>query len=77
MNDKDEVRRALSQLSDDHQRVVALRYFTDLSTREVASERKIVGFDVTELSPGEGPEAGAFTAAKLVQKVIGYSVPAA
>ena len=45
--------------------------------RAVARERKIVGFDVTELSPGEGPEAGAFTAAKLVQKVIGYSVPAA
>ena len=37
----------------------------------------LVEFDVTELSPGEGPEAGAFTAAKLVQKVIGYSVPAA
>ena len=37
VNDKDEVRRALSQLSDDHQRVVALRYFTDLSTREVAN----------------------------------------
>ena len=45
--------------------------------RAVARERKIVGFDVTELSPGEGPEAGAFTAAKLVQKVIWYSVPAA
>ena len=43
--------------------------------RAVARERKIIGFDVTELSPGEGPEAGAFTAAKLVQKVIGYSVP--
>lgn len=42
----------------------------------VAAERKIVGFDVVELSPGEGPEAGAFTAAKLVQKVIGYAVPA-
>ena len=45
--------------------------------RAVARERKIVGFDVTELSPGEGPEAGAFTAAKLVQKLIGYAVPAA
>ena len=45
--------------------------------RAVAGERKIVGFDVAELSPGEGPEAGAFTAAKLVQKVIGYAVPAA
>ena len=45
--------------------------------RAVASERKIVGFDVVELSPGEGPEAGAFTAAKLLQKMIGYAVPAA
>ena len=36
VDDKDEVRRALSQLSDGHQRVVALRYFADLSTGEVA-----------------------------------------
>ena len=43
--------------------------------RAVAAERKIVGFDVVELSPGEGPEAAAFTAAKLVQKLIGYAVP--
>ena len=41
--------------------------------RAVADERKIVGFDVVELSPGEGPEAGAYTAARLVQKVIGYA----
>ena len=43
----------------------------------VAAERRIVGFDVTELSPGEGPEAGAFTAARLVQKLIGYAVSGA
>ena len=42
--------------------------------RAVAEERDVVGFDVTELSPEEGPEAGAFTAAKLVYKLIGYAV---
>lgn len=42
--------------------------------RAVARKRKIVGFDVTELSPGEGPEAGAFIAAKLTYKLIGYAV---
>ena len=35
-DDKDEVRRALSHLSDDHRRVVVLRYFVDLSTEDVA-----------------------------------------
>jgi agmatinase len=43
--------------------------------RAVALERDIVGFDVVELSPEEGPEASAFTAAKLVYKLIGYVVP--
>ena len=41
--------------------------------RAVAKSRKIAGFDVTELSPGEGPEACAFTAAKLTYKLIGYA----
>ena len=41
--------------------------------RRVAESRRIVGFDVTELSPAEGPEACAFTAAKLVYKLIGYA----
>ena len=41
--------------------------------RTVAEHRKIVGFDITELSPGEGPEACAFTAAKLTYKLIGYA----
>ena len=36
-DDRDEVRRALSQLSADHRKVVVLRYFADLSTREVAN----------------------------------------
>ena len=44
--------------------------------RAVAEQRHVVGFDVTELRPGEGPEAGAFTAAKLVYKLIGYAIPA-
>ena len=41
--------------------------------RVVARSRDIVGFDVTELSPPEGPEACAFTAAKIVYKLIGYA----
>ena len=41
--------------------------------RTVAQQRRIVGFDITELSPEEGPEASAFTAAKLAYKLIGYA----
>ena len=41
--------------------------------RAVAEKREIVGFDVTELSPGEGPESCAFTAAKLTYKLIAYA----
>ena len=41
--------------------------------RAVATQRRVVGFDVTELSPDEGPEACAFTAAKLTYKLIGYA----
>ena len=41
--------------------------------RAVAEKRRIVGFDVTELSPGEGPTACAYTAAKLVYKLLAYS----
>jgi agmatinase len=40
----------------------------------VAAERSIVGFDVVELAPDEGPEACTFTAAKLVYKLIGYAL---
>ncbi len=42
--------------------------------RTVAEGRDIVGFDISELSPREGPAAGAFTAAKLAYKLIGYSI---
>lgn len=42
--------------------------------RTVAERREIVGFDISELSPSEGPTAGAFTAARLAYKLIGYSI---
>ena len=42
--------------------------------RAVAEERRIVGFDVVELCPREGPTACAFTAARLVYKLIGYAL---
>ena len=41
--------------------------------RAVGGQREIVGFDITELSPSEGPEACAFTAAKLAYKLMGYA----
>ena len=41
--------------------------------RAVAEERRIVGFDVTELSPSQGPTACAYTAAKLAYKLVAYS----
>lgn len=39
----------------------------------VAHSRRIVGFDVNELAPREGPPACAYTAAKLIYKVIGLT----
>lgn len=42
--------------------------------RAVTNERTVVGFDVTELAPGEGPAACSYTAAKLVYKLIGYAL---
>lgn len=42
--------------------------------RQVTMERKVVGFDVVELSPSLGPHACSFLAAKLVYKLIGYIV---
>ena len=41
--------------------------------RAVAESRRIVGFDVTELAPGEGPAACSYTAAKLVYKLVAYA----
>lgn len=42
--------------------------------KAVTSSRKIVGFDVVELSPEEGPVACSSTAARLVYKIMGYMV---
>ncbi len=41
--------------------------------RAVAGARNVVGFDVVELCPSQGPEACAFLAAQLVYKLIGYA----
>jgi len=40
--------------------------------REVAKSKRIVGFDLVELCPDEGPRSCAFLAAKLAYKLIGY-----
>jgi len=39
----------------------------------VIKEREVIGFDVVELCPGQGPAACSFLAAKLAYKLIGYS----
>ncbi len=41
--------------------------------RDVAQARRVVGFDLVELCPAEGPAACAFLAAKLAYKMIGYT----
>ena len=43
--------------------------------QRVGENRRIVGFDLVELSPQEGPEACAYTAAKLAYKLMGYAIP--
>jgi agmatinase len=40
--------------------------------KEVSQRRHIVGFDVMELSPTEGPAACVYMAAKLIYRFIGY-----
>lgn len=40
----------------------------------LSSRRRVVGFDVTELSPDLGPKACSYVAAKLVFKVIAYTL---
>lgn len=42
--------------------------------REVAETSRIVGFDVMELAPSEGPVASAFSAARLTYTMIGYAL---
>lgn len=41
--------------------------------RQVAEQRQVVGFDVCELAPNEGPAANSYTAARLVYKMIAYA----
>jgi agmatinase len=41
--------------------------------RAVSQRHNIVGFDLVELSPSLGPIAGAYAAAKLAYKLIGYA----
>ena len=41
--------------------------------KQTAQHHSIVGLDVTELSPNEGPESCSFTAAKLIYKLIGFA----
>jgi agmatinase len=41
---------------------------------EVAKARRIVGFDLTELAPDEGPRACAQMAAKLAYRLIGLAL---
>ena len=42
--------------------------------RAVATHASIVGFDIVELSPEEGPVACSATASRLAYKVMGYSL---
>jgi len=42
--------------------------------RGVSKRRRVVGLDVVELCPPEGPEACSYLAAKLSYKLIGYAL---
>ena len=42
--------------------------------KAVADAKRVVGFDLVELSPGEGPVACTYTAAKLAYKMMAYSL---
>ncbi len=41
----------------------------------VALHKHVVGFDLVEFSPGQGPSSCAFLLAKLAYRLIGYTVP--
>ena len=41
--------------------------------RAVARRRRIIGFDLCELAPNDGPPANAYTAAKLAYNIIAYA----
>jgi len=40
----------------------------------VSQRKRIVGFDLVELSPGQGPNFASYTAARLVYTLIGYAL---
>ncbi|HET8628307.1 MAG TPA: agmatinase [Thermomicrobiales bacterium] len=42
--------------------------------RRACAARRVVGADVVELAPAEGPEACAFAAAKLAYTLLGYAL---
>ncbi len=42
--------------------------------RRACAARRVVGADVVELAPAEGPAASAFTAAKLTYTLLGYAL---
>ncbi len=41
--------------------------------KHIADKREIVGFDVSELSPDQGPPSCSYTASKLVYKILAYA----
>ena len=45
--------------------------------RAVSKQKRVVGFDLVEFCPREGPTSCAFSAAKLAYKIIGYITSAA
>jgi agmatinase len=51
-------------------------YETLALLKEVAKDKKIVGFDVVELCPIQGQVASDFLAAKLIYRLLGYIFPA-
>ena len=42
--------------------------------RAVARRSRVIGFDIMELAPNEGPTHAAFTAARLTYKLMGYAL---
>ncbi len=44
--------------------------------RAVAQHSRVIGFDIMELAPNEGPTHAAFTAARLTYKLMGYALAA-
>jgi len=41
--------------------------------KSISLHKNIIGFDIVELCPNQGPSSCSFTAAKLAYKLIGYS----